>query len=98
MKDVDAIQQFYEGYGQRVVDRLDRHPVEYYVTMRYLTQHLPIGGSILENGDETDPLPSEDVFRGYYAMPEQLYEISSQPSYLRNSAHILYIGEKDRDC
>ena len=98
LKDTGAIQRFYEGYAQREVDRLDRQPVEYYVTTRYLTEHLPSHGSVLENGDETDSLPSEDVFRSYYSMPEELYDVSSQPSYLSSSAHILYIGEKDRDC
>ena len=51
--DVADIQRHYVGYAEEEEGRLDRHPIEFRITMRYLEMHLPPGGRILEVGCAT---------------------------------------------
>ena len=50
MKDRKAIATYYDQDPQREVTRLDRHPVEFEITMRFLLEHLPAEGHVLEVG------------------------------------------------
>jgi S-adenosylmethionine-dependent methyltransferase len=51
--DVSDIRKHYVGYADQEVGRLDRHPIEFNITMRHLRQHLPPSGRILEVGCAT---------------------------------------------
>jgi S-adenosylmethionine-dependent methyltransferase len=51
--DVADIQRHYVGYAEAEEDRLSRHPIEFTITRRYLEQHLPPDGHILEVGCAT---------------------------------------------
>lgn len=50
MNDADVITTYYDNDAQREVTRLDRHPIEFEITMRFLREHLPSEGHILEVG------------------------------------------------
>jgi S-adenosylmethionine-dependent methyltransferase len=53
MDDLRDITSYYNNDPQREDSRLDRHPLEYELTWRYLTQYLPSQGHILEIGAAT---------------------------------------------
>ncbi len=48
--DVSDIQKHYDSNPELEHDRLNRHPIEYGITMRYLREFLPPTGTILEIG------------------------------------------------
>ena len=50
LDDLSDIQRHYDADPSLEADRLDRHPIEFEVTMRYLRTYLPPGGAILEIG------------------------------------------------
>ena len=50
LDDVSDIQRHYDSDPSLEADRLDRHPIEFEITMRYLRQYLPPGGAVLEIG------------------------------------------------
>lgn len=48
--DVSDIRDHYQANPEIEADRLNRHPVEFEITMRYFKQHLPRTGAILDIG------------------------------------------------
>lgn len=63
--DVSDISAYYNNDLEREHFRLERHQLEYDLTWRYLDQHLPIHGSILEIGAATGRYTLELAKRGY---------------------------------
>ena len=51
MDDLSDIIAYYEGYDED--SRLERHPLEFDITWRYLERYLPPGGELLELGAAT---------------------------------------------
>jgi SAM-dependent methyltransferase len=63
--DVSDIAAFYNGDPAKEHDRLARNQLEYDLTWRYLDQHLPPQGSILEVGAASGRYTLELTKRGY---------------------------------
>jgi SAM-dependent methyltransferase len=63
--DVRDIALYYNNDPEREHSRLARHHLEYDLTWRYLHQHLPAHGSILEVGAATGRYTLELARRGY---------------------------------
>ncbi len=63
--DVSDIAQMYDRDPEFEHQRLDRHQLEYDITWRYLSSHLPPEGSILEIGSATGKYTLELARRGY---------------------------------
>ena len=65
LDDVSDIQRHYDSDPSREADRLDRHPIEFEVTMRYLRTFLPPDGTILEIGCAAGRYTTELARLGY---------------------------------
>lgn len=63
--DISDIAAYYNSDPHREHTRLDRHQLEHDLTWRYLDQHLPAQGSILEVGAGTGGYTLELAKRGY---------------------------------
>ena len=63
--DISDISTYYNSDPEREHFRLERHQLEYDLTWRYLDQHLPSHGSILEIGAATGRYTHELAKRGY---------------------------------
>jgi len=63
--DVSDIAEYYNSNPEGEHSRLERHPLEYELTWRYLNQYLPSQGSILEIGAATGRYTLELARRGY---------------------------------
>lgn len=63
--DVSDIAAYYNDDPEREHWRLERHQLEYDLTLRYLDQYLPAEGSILEVGTATGRYTIELARRGY---------------------------------
>ena len=63
--DISDIADFYSTDPQRENVRLERHQLEHELTWRYLAQHLPASGSVLEVGAATGKYSLELARRGY---------------------------------
>lgn len=77
--DLSDIADFYNRDPERENSRLERHQLEYDLTWRYLAEHLPSQGCILEIGAATGRYTLELAKRGYTVtavdMSEKLLEI-----------------------
>lgn len=65
MDDISDIKRLYDSDPFREETRLDRHPIEFDITWRYLTRHLPPTGHILEIGAATGRYTLELARKGY---------------------------------
>jgi SAM-dependent methyltransferase len=63
--DISDISAYYNSDPEREHFRLERHQLEHDLTWRYLDQHLPAHGSILEIGAATGRYTFELAKRGY---------------------------------
>lgn len=63
--DISDIGAFYDSEPIREDQRLEQHQLEYDLTWRYLTHHLPAQGAILEVGAATGRYTLELAKRGY---------------------------------
>jgi len=63
--DVSDIVAYYNNDPELERGRLERHQLEYELTWRYLNQHLPSQGSVLEIGAATGRYTLELAKRGY---------------------------------
>jgi SAM-dependent methyltransferase len=63
--DVSDIEKHYRGYAEQEEDRLQRHPFEFRITMRYFADHLPPSGRILEVGCATGRYTVALATKGY---------------------------------
>ncbi|MEN8174002.1 MAG: class I SAM-dependent methyltransferase, partial [Chloroflexota bacterium] len=63
--DVSDIADYYNSDPEREHDRLERHQLEYDLTLRFLNQYLPAQGSILEIGAATGRYTLELARQGY---------------------------------
>ena len=63
--DVDDIAAYYDKNQETEHSRLDRHQLEFDLTLRYLNQYLPPDGAILEIGSATGRYTLELAKRGY---------------------------------
>jgi SAM-dependent methyltransferase len=75
--DVSDIAAFYNNDPEKEHFRLEKHPLEYELTWRYLDQYLPARGSILEIGAATGRYTLELARRGYTVMAVDLSEAES---------------------
>lgn len=63
--DLSDIAEYYNNDPEREHNRLERHQLEGEMTLRYLTEYLPVQGSILEVGAATGRYTLELAKRGY---------------------------------
>jgi S-adenosylmethionine-dependent methyltransferase len=75
--DVSDIAAFYDNNLESEHARLERHPLEYELTWRYLEQYLPAQGSILEIGAATGRYTLELARRGYQVTAVDLSAVES---------------------
>jgi SAM-dependent methyltransferase len=75
MDDVSDIAALYNRDPEREHSRLERHQLEHDLTWRYLNQHLPPHGKILEIGAATGVYTLELAKRGYVITAVDLSEV-----------------------
>ncbi|KAB7518588.1 class I SAM-dependent methyltransferase [Halosegnis rubeus] len=91
----DDIAAFYDEYGEREWERLDRdfhHRLEFEVTTEYLTEHLPDSGHVLDVGGASGRYAVWLAERGYDVT---LVDVSGrQVDIAREKAHEHGVGER----
>jgi SAM-dependent methyltransferase len=75
--DVSDIAAFYDNNLESEHARLERHPLEYELTWRYLEQYLPEQGAILEIGAATGRYTLDLARRGYQVSAVDLSAVES---------------------
>ncbi len=75
--DISDITAYYNNGSENEHSRLERHPLEYELTWRYLDQYLPAQGSILEIGAATGKYTLELARRGYSVTAVDLSVVES---------------------
>jgi SAM-dependent methyltransferase len=75
--DISDIAAFYDNNLESEHTRLERHPLEYELTWRYLDKYLPAQGSILEIGAATGRYTLELARRGYQVTAVDLSAVES---------------------